>query len=54
MLKKVLLLTLLLLNIGYTKDNIVVYNAYGNNHQLTREPHSPKSKRPSWERLPLS
>ena len=25
MLKKILLLTLLLLNIGYTKDNIVVY-----------------------------
>jgi len=35
MLKKILLTTILFLNIGYTKDNIVVYNAYGNNHQLT-------------------
>ena len=34
MLKKIILLTILLINTGYTKDNIVVYNAYGNNHQL--------------------
>ena len=34
MFKKTILLTILLISIGHTKDNIVVYNAYGNNHQL--------------------
>ena len=34
MFKKILLLTMLLVSIGHTKDNIVVYNAYGNNHQV--------------------
>ena len=34
MFKKILLLTILLVSIGHTKDNIVIYNAYGNNHQV--------------------
>ena len=34
MFKKILLLTILLISIGHSQDNIVVYNAYGNNHQL--------------------
>ena len=44
MLKKILLTTILFLNIGYTKDNIVVYNAYGNNHQLTLQGRMQKKR----------
>ena len=44
MFKKILLLTMLLVSIGHTKDNIVVYHAYGNNHQVIIQGRMEKKK----------
>ena len=44
MFKKILLLTMLLVSIGHTKDNIVVYHAYGNNHQVIVQGRMEKKK----------
>ena len=44
MCKKILLLTMLLVSIGHTKDNIVVYHAYGNNHQVIIQGRMEKKK----------
>jgi len=44
MFKKILLLTMLLISIGHTKDNIVVYHAYGNSHQVIVQGRMEKKK----------
>ncbi len=42
--KKIILLTILLISIGHTKDNIVIYHAYGNNHQVIVQGRMEKKK----------
>ncbi len=42
--KNIILLTLLLISIGHTKDNIVIYHAYGNNHQVIVQGRMEKKK----------
>ena len=44
MFKKILLLTILFIGIGHAKDNIVVYHAYGNTHQLIIQGRMEKKK----------